>query len=171
MKDILATPLKNIFSKTALKVINTLSKFVNNIAQGFGIKLTRGNDSLVIAIDTSSILLTDWIKSVAKSDLIYMESTDTTGQMADDFDAKYDEPPITPDVAGSDYLWTAMTKDEKNSTDSKVYYKGYKENAVVAIEYSDNTNTHKLWWVEKEYTPDGKLKKVSKLKGITMIGA
>ena len=89
--------------------------------------------------------------------------------MADDFDAKYDEPPITPDVAESEYLWTAMTKDEKNSTDSQIYYKGYKENAVIAIE--DNDGSHKLWWVEKEYTPDGKLKKVSKLKGMTMIGA
>jgi hypothetical protein len=89
--------------------------------------------------------------------------------MADDFDAEYDTPPITPESEDGEYLWQPMTKDEENSTDDQVYYKGYKENAVIAIE--DIDGSHKLWWVEKEYTPDGRLKSVSKLKGMTMIGA
>jgi hypothetical protein len=169
MMDVLAIPLKNIFSKRAPKVVNALSKFVNNVAQGFGIKLTRGNDSLVIAIDTSSILLTDWIKSVSRENISSIVSTDLTGQMADDFDAEYDTPPLTPESEDGEYLWQPMTKDEENSTDTQTYYKGYKENAVIAIE--DNDGSHKLWWVEKEYTPDGRLKSVSKLKGVTIIGA
>lgn len=171
MKKDVAVPVKNIFAKAALKMLNACAKFVYHFAQGFGIKFTDASGSVAVGIDTDNELFKDWLKSVTRESVSSLADTDLTGQMADDFDAKYDEPPITPDVAESEYLWTAMTKDEKNSTDSKVYYKGYKENAVIAIEFIDNTNTHKLWWVEKEYTPDGKLKSVSKLKGLTLIGA
>jgi hypothetical protein len=169
MMDVLAIPLKNIFSKRAPKVVNALSKFVNNVAQGFGIKLTRANGSLVIALDTTNILLVDWIKLVTRENIRSIVSTDLSGQMSDDFDAEYDSPPITPEIEDGEYLWQPMTKDEENSTDTQTYYRGYKENAVIAIE--DNDGSHKLWWVEKEYSPDGRLKSVSKLKGVTIIGA
>lgn len=169
MKKDVAVPVKNIFARAALRMLNACAKFVYHFAQGFGIKFTDASGSVAVGIDTDNELFKDWLKSVTRESVSSLADTDLTGQMADDFDAEYDTPPITPDVAGSDYLWTAMTKAEKNSTDSKVYYKGYKENAVIAIEDSDGS--HKLWWVEKEYTPDGKLKKVSKLKGMTMIGA
>ena len=169
MKKDVAVPVKNIFSKAALRMLNACAKFVYHFSQGFGIKLTDASGSVAVGIDADNQLFKDWLKSVTRESVSSLVSTDLTGQMADDFDAEYDTPPITPESEDGEYLWQPMTKDEENSTDDQVYYKGYKENAVIAIEGIDNT--HKLWWVEKEYTPDGRLKSVSKLKGVTMIGA
>lgn len=169
MKKDVAVPVKNIFAKAALKMLNACAKFVYHFAQGFGIKFTDASGSVAVGIDTDNELFKDWLKSVTRESVSSLADTDLTGQMADDFDAEYDTPPITPESENGGYLWQPMTKDEENSTDTQTYYRGYKENAVIAIE--DNDGSHKLWWVEKEYTPDGRLKSVSKLKGMTLIGA
>lgn len=169
MSSDVANSVRNIFSKAALRMLNACAKFVYHFAQGFGIKFTDASGSVAVGIDTENQLFKDWLKSVTRESVSSLASTDLTGRMADDLDAEYDTPPITPDGEDIEYLWQPMTKDEENSTDDQVYYKGYKENAVIAIE--DNDGSHKLWWVEKEYTPDGRLKSVSKLKGMTMIGA
>lgn len=169
MKKDVATPVKNIFSKAALKMLNACAKFVYHFAQGFGVKFTDSSGSVAVGIDTESELLKDWIKSVSAGNPSTVSAKDATGNMADNFDPEYDTPPVTPDKADDEHLWRQMTKDEVNSTDTVTYYKGWKENAVIAIE--DLGGSHCLWWVEKEYTPDGKLKSVSKLKGLTLIGA
>ncbi len=169
MKKDVAVPVKNIFSKAALRMLNACAKFVYHFSQGFGIKFTDASGSVAVGIDADNELFKEWLRVVTRESVKSQTEIDVSGQMADDFDAEYDTPPITPESEDCEYLWQPMTKDEENSTDSQVYYKGYKENAVIAIE---NTNgSHKLWWVEKEYTPDGRLKSVSKLKGMTMIGA
>lgn len=167
-KDI-ATPVKSIFSKAALRMLNACAKFAYHFAQGFGIKFTSAPGSVVVALDTESEILKDWLKSVTKEPIKSKAATDATGEMADDYDAEHDTPPVTPDDASSEYLWKTMTKDDTNSTDDVTYYKGWKENAVIAIE--DKDGSHGFWWVEKEYTPDGRLKSVSKIKGMTLIGA
>ncbi len=169
MKKDVAVPVKNIFSKAALRMLNACAKFVYHFSQGFGIKFTDASGSVAVGIDADNQLFKDWLKSVTRESVSSLASTDLTGQMADDFDAEYDTPPITPESEDGEYLWQPMTKDEENSTDTQTYYRGYKENAVIAIE--DTDGSHKLWWVEKEYTPDGRLKSVSKLKGVTIIGA
>lgn len=169
MKKDVAVPVKNIFSKAALRMLNACAKFVYHFSKGFGITFTEASGSIVVGIDTDNELFKEWLRVVTRESVKSQTEIDVSGQMADDFDAEYDTPPITPDGEDSEYLWRPMTKDEENSTDDQVYYKGYKENAVIAIE--DNDGSHKLWWVEKEYTPDGRLKSVSKLKGMTMIGA
>jgi hypothetical protein len=169
MKKDVAVPVKNIFSKAALKMLNACAKFVYHFAQGFGIKFTDASGSVAVGIDTDNELFKEWLRCVTRESVKSQSAIDLSGQMADDFNAEYDTPPITPESDDGEYLWQPMTKDEENSTDTQTYYKGYKENAVIAIEDSDGS--HKLWWVEKEYTPDGRLKSVSKLKGVTMIGA
>lgn len=172
MNNALATPLKNIFSRGAVKVLNACAKFAYNFAYGFGIKFTDLSGSKTVAIDTDSEALQSWIKEVAAGDLAEsIALVDTSGYMANDYDARYDEgtEPVKPEEDGAEYLWQRMTKDEKNSTDDAVVYKGYKENAVVAVVEQDGS--HYLWFVEKQYTPEGLLKSVSKLKGFTLIGA
>lgn len=169
MKKDVAIPVKSIFSKAALKMLNACAKFVYHFAQGFGIKFTDASGSVAVGIDTDNEFFKEWLRCVTRESIKSQTEIDVSGQMADDFDAEYDTPPITPDGEDSEYLWQPMTKDEENTTDTQTYYKGYKENSVIAIE--DNDGSHKLWWVEKEYTPDGRLKSVSKLKGMTMIGA
>jgi hypothetical protein len=169
MKKDVAVPVKNIFSKAALKMLNACAKFVYHFAQGFGIKFTDASGSVAVGIDTDNELFKEWLRCVTRESVKSQSAIDLSGQMADDFDAEYDTPPVTPEIEDGEYLWLPMTKDEENSTDTQTYYKGYKENAVIAIE--DNDGSHKLWWVEKEYTPDGRLKSVSKIKGVTMIGA
>jgi hypothetical protein len=169
MKKDVAVPIKNIFSKAALKMLNACAKFVYHFAQGFGIKFTDASGSVAVGIDTDNEIFKEWLRCVTRESVKSQAAIDLSGQMADDFDAEYDTPPITPESEDGEYLWQPMTKDEENSTNTQTYYKGYKENAVIAIE--DNDGSHKLWWVEKEYTPDGRLKSVSKLKGVTIIGA
>lgn len=172
MKKDVAVPVKNIFSKAALKMLNACAKFVYHFAQGFGIKFTDASGSVAVGIDTDNELFKDWLRCVTRESIKSQTEIDVSGQMANDFDAEYDTPPIAPGPNGelqTGPLWQQMTKDKKNSTKTQIYYEGYKENAVIAIE--DNDGTHKFWWVEKEYTPDGRLKSVSNLKGMTMIGA
>lgn len=172
MNNTLSTPVKNIFSRTALKVLNACAKFAHNFSHGFGIKLTDSLGGKVVAIDTNSNALQSWIKEVAAGDLAESVAlVDTSGKMANDYDAEYDygTEPVKPEEDGAEYLWQRMTKDEENSTDDAVVYKGYKENAVVAVVEQDGS--HYLWFVEKQYTPEGLLKSVSKLKGFTLIGA
>lgn len=65
MNNTLSTPVKNIFSRTALKVLNACAKFANNFAFGFGIRLTKPNGSVVVALDTESGALQDWIAASA----------------------------------------------------------------------------------------------------------
>ena len=55
-------PVKNIFSRTALKVLNACARFAHNFSHGFGIKLTDSLGGKVVAIDTKSEALQDWIK-------------------------------------------------------------------------------------------------------------
>ena len=62
MNNIPATPVKNIFSRTALKVLNACAKFTHNFSHGFGIKLTDSLGGKVVAIDTDSEALQVWIK-------------------------------------------------------------------------------------------------------------
>lgn len=169
MKKGVAVPVKNIFSKAALRMLNACAKFVYHFAQGFGIKFTDASGSVAVGIDTDNELFKEWLRCVTRESVKSQSAIDLSGQMPDDFDAEYDTPPITPESEDGEYLWLPMTKDEEHSTDTQTYYRGYIENAVIAIE--DNDGSHKLWWVEKEYTPDGRLKSVSKLKGVTIIGA
>ena len=55
-------PVKNIFSRTALKVLNACARFAHNFSHGFGIKLTDSLGGKVVAIDTQSEVLQNWIK-------------------------------------------------------------------------------------------------------------
>lgn len=171
MKKDVAIPVKSIFSKAALRMLNACAKFVYHFAQGFGIKFTDASGSVAVGIDTDNELFKDWLKSVTQESISSGVTVDASGNMANDYDAEYDEgtEPVTPVDPTAEYLWRRMTKDEKKSTDAVVAYKGYKENAVIAIE--DKSGSHYLWYVEKEYTPEGLLKSVSKLKGYTLIGA
>ena len=131
MKKDVAVPVKNIFSKAALKMLNACAKFVYHFAQGFGIKFTDASGSVAVGIDTDNELFKDWLKSVTRESVISLASTDLTGQMADDFEAEYDTPPIKPESEYSEYLWLQMTKVEENSTNTQTHYKGYKENSVI----------------------------------------
>ena len=60
-------PVKNIFSRTALKVLNACAKFAHKFSHGFGIKLTDSLGGKVVALDTQSEALQDWIKDQCHS--------------------------------------------------------------------------------------------------------
>ena len=62
MSEVLANPVKNIFSRSAVKILNACAKFAYNFSWGFGIKLTKSAGSAVVALDTDSEVLQDWIK-------------------------------------------------------------------------------------------------------------
>lgn len=62
MSSDVANPVRNIFSKAALRMLNACAKFVYHFAYGFGIKLTDASGSKTVAIDTDSEPLKDWIK-------------------------------------------------------------------------------------------------------------
>lgn len=55
MNDV-GSPVKNIFSKTALRMLNACGRFVWNFAQGFGIKIRPCNGSVVVSVDHEALL-------------------------------------------------------------------------------------------------------------------
>lgn len=61
------TNLKNCFGKIAARTINRLSSWVNNFAQGFGIKVERLENGVAVAINQKDTALIDWIKTVNAS--------------------------------------------------------------------------------------------------------
>lgn len=66
MNNILGHPIKNIFSQAALKVLNACAKFAYNFANGFGVKLSRSANSVVVSLDTESDALAAWVRDIAK---------------------------------------------------------------------------------------------------------
>lgn len=57
----LSSPVKNIFSKAALAMLNACARFAYNLSQGFGIKFLRKGGSVAVGIDENA--LSSWIKS------------------------------------------------------------------------------------------------------------
>lgn len=62
MSNILGHPVKSIFSRAALAVINACAKFAYNFSYGFGIKCAKSSGSVVVSLDTDSEALTRWIR-------------------------------------------------------------------------------------------------------------
>jgi hypothetical protein len=60
-----ASPVKNIFSKAALAMLNACAKFAYNFAHGFGIKILRKGGSVVVSLDIDSPALSDWVAAVS----------------------------------------------------------------------------------------------------------
>jgi hypothetical protein len=165
--------IKNWFKGKAAD-FNKIADFLNNICGDGFIHITKPDKPSngappVISLDTEKL------QGMLSSENTAVESKTaidaTQNAMQNDYVAEEDagSEPITPESQTANELWKLMTKDEKNSTEEKTYYLGWKENAVIAI--TEQFGTHYLWYVEKEYTPDGRLKSVSKLKGYTLIGA
>jgi hypothetical protein len=76
MNNILGHPIKNIFSQAALKVLNACAKFAYNFANGFGIKLTRSANSVVVSLDTESDALASWVKDIAKPQAVAKDANE-----------------------------------------------------------------------------------------------
>lgn len=51
----LSSPVKNIFSKAALAMLNACARFAYNFSQGFGIKILRKGGSVVVGIDENAL--------------------------------------------------------------------------------------------------------------------
>lgn len=60
-----ASPVKNIFSKAALAMLNACAKFAYNFAHGFGIKTLRKGGSVVVSLDVDSPVLSEWVATVS----------------------------------------------------------------------------------------------------------
>lgn len=159
--------IKNWFKGKA-EDFNKIAEFLNNICGDGFVRITRPDKPSSGSPPTISLDVEKIQQMFLRDDTSTGSVTDATGHFANDYDEAYDTPPITPENGATD-LWNAMTKDETNSTDKKTVYKGWKENAVIAIE--DVDGSHKIWFVEKEYTAAGALKRVSAAKGLTLIGA
>lgn len=163
--------IKNWFKGKAAD-FNKIAEFLNNLCGDGFIHVSRpdipsNGSPPVVSLDTQKLQ-----EMLIKDSAVESKtSINASGNMVDDYDPKYDAgtQPIKPSPSTASVLWTSMTKDEQNSTDEKTYYKGWKENSVIAI--TEVSGSHCLWFVEKEYTPDGRLKSVSTLKGFTLIGA
>lgn len=67
MNNVLGRPVKSIFSRAAIAVINACAKFVYNFAYGFGIKVVKAAGSVVVSLDTDSEALTRWIREVGRT--------------------------------------------------------------------------------------------------------
>lgn len=65
MSEVLANPVKNIFSRSAAKVLNACARFAYNFSWGFGIKLTKSAGSVAVSINTDSDALQNWISTIA----------------------------------------------------------------------------------------------------------
>lgn len=63
MSSDVANSVRNIFSRSALRMLNACGKFVYHFAYGFGIKFTDASGSKAVAIDTESEALKEWIKN------------------------------------------------------------------------------------------------------------
>ena len=82
MNNILGHTVKNIFSQAALKVLNACAKFAYNFANGFGIKLTRSTNSVVVALDTDSAALATWVKDTAKPQAVAKDANENLEENA-----------------------------------------------------------------------------------------
>ena len=160
--------IKNWFKGKA-EDFNKIAEFLNNLCGDGFIRVTRPDIPSNGAPPTISLDVEKVLETVGKESAKTGSVTDVTGHFANDFEEAYDTPPITPAQGATD-LWASMTKDEAaSSAAGATVYKGWKENAIIAIEADGGA--HKIWYVSKEYTADGRLKTVSPIKGMTMIGA
>jgi hypothetical protein len=64
----LSSPVKNIFSKAALAMLNACARFAYNFSQGLGIKILKKGGSVVIGIDEDGF--SRWFKKNTGSNII-----------------------------------------------------------------------------------------------------
>lgn len=120
---------------------NAVAKFVNGLIPGRGVKITRSAESTVIELNAADIATA--VPNPPAG------STDVSGKMTETYVAD-DTPPVTA-VNGATAVWTA-------SADGK----GYVEDVIVASDrYNAAGTLHRLWYVRKHYSADGRLIKVS----------
>ena len=68
MTNDIANPVKNIFSRAALKMLNACAKFAYNFAQGFGIRFLQTDGSYSIEVDREDEALADWIRDLVNGE-------------------------------------------------------------------------------------------------------
>lgn len=122
---------------------NAVAKFVNGLIPGRGVKITRRAESTVVEINEADV--------ASAAPKPPEASTDVSGKMTETHVAD-DTPPVT--TADSSPVWTA-------SADGK----GYVEDVIVASDrYNAAGTLHRLWYVRKHYSADGRLIKVSPME-------
>ncbi len=122
---------------------NRVAGFLNGLIGGFGIKLDKTDGVTVISVDPDAIrkILPETSSEVPA------ESEDVSGKMGETY-VKDDTPPVTTEDGAP--VWTAGGE------------KGFVEDAIVAADrYNAAGSLHRLWYVRKHYSADGRLVKVS----------
>lgn len=72
----LSSPVKNIFSKAALAMLNACARFAYNFSQGFGIKILKKGGSVVVSLNTESDTLVSWVKNIAKPQAVVKDANE-----------------------------------------------------------------------------------------------
>ena len=120
---------------------NAVARFVNGLVPGRGINITRGADRVVVEATGDG----DFASEAPETPT---SSTDISGKMTETYVAA-DTPPVTADD-GAAAVWTA-------SADGK----GWIEDSIVATDRVNAAGSlHRLWFVRKHYSSDGRLLKV-----------
>lgn len=126
---------------------NRVAKFLNGLTQGPGIQFEKHDDGSPTIIQLAPT------SHEVKSNVTVDASTD-------EHDGETVPTPLNP---SDDEIWSANEGG-----------KGFVENAILAVEYDQGEGVHKLWWVKKEYAPDGRLLRVRKFSdggGMAYVGA
>ena len=120
---------------------NAVARFVNGLVPGRGINITRGADRVVVEATGDGDF-------AAEAPETPTSSTDISGKMTETHVAA-DTPPVTADD-GAAAVWAA-------SADGK----GWIEDSIVATDRVNAAGSlHRLWFVRKHYSSDGRLLKV-----------
>lgn len=123
--------------------LNAVARFVNGFIGGFGIRVSKRDGLTVVSVDP------DAIRSLLPSSLSAAPETnvDVSGKMTETYVGD-DTPPVT--ATGDAPVWAAGGEN------------GFIEDAIVAADrYNASGSIHRLWFVRKHYSADGRLVKVS----------
>lgn len=124
---------------------NAVARFVNGLVPGRGVNITRSGDRTVVELSEDG----EWASAAPEA---ASSSVDVSGKMTETYVAE-DTPPVTAS-GGASAVWTASDGG-----------KGYIEDAIVATDrYNMAGTSHRLWFVRKHYSADGRLMKVEPME-------
>ena len=125
-------PVKNIFSRTALKVLNACAKFAHNFSHGFGIKLTDSLGGKVVAIDTESEALKEWIKNTTHE---HKETKDKETLLSGYSETGNDDAVTSRDdgswkIGGKDVELFVLCRQTDSGTEGALFFRKLKVNSL-----------------------------------------
>lgn len=170
MNNVLGYPVKSIFSRAAIAVINACAKFAYNFTYGFGIKVVKAAGSVVVSLDIDSEALTRWIREVGRTPAAKKEANENleenaggdsqsmlSGLVLDD--TKWIRGETVKQVKNSSGQWENSTDDEGNTI-----LTGVRMQMVSRVIRAYDTDF--FFWRWAYYDKNGCLYEISEEKGV-----